>query len=75
MVSEFKEMYGREPVVEAIHAGLECGLLSDKLPGLDAVSFGPDMEEIHTPNERLSIPSVERTYNYLCRVLSSFKNG
>ena len=75
MVSEFKAMYGREPVVEAIHAGLECGLLSDKLPGLDAVSFGPDMEEIHTPNEKLSIPSVERTYNYLCRVLSNLKNG
>lgn len=69
MVTEFENMYGNKPAVEAIHAGLECGLLSDKLPGLDAVSFGPDMKEIHTPNERLSISSVERSYNYLCRVI------
>jgi dipeptidase D len=69
MVAEYETLYGKKPVVEAIHAGLECGLLSDKLPGLDAVSFGPNMEEIHTPNERLSISSVERSYNYLCKVI------
>ena len=69
MVEQFKALYGKNPIVEAIHAGLECGLLSEKLPGLDAVSFGPDMKEIHTPNERLSISSVERSYNYLCKII------
>ena len=69
MVEQFNALYGKNPVVEAIHAGLECGILSDKLPGLDAVSFGPNMEEIHTPNEKLSISSVERSFKYLCKVL------
>ena len=71
MVEQFNALYGKNPVVEAIHAGLECGILSDKLPNLDAVSFGPNMEEIHTPNERLSISSVKRSYEYLCRVLEN----
>lgn len=71
MVEQFEALYGKKPVVEAIHAGLECGILSDKLKGLDAVSFGPNMEEIHTPNERLSISSVERSYSYLCKILEN----
>ena len=71
MVGEYQKLTEKKPIVEAIHAGLECGLFSDKLPGLDAVSFGPDMEEIHTPNERLSISSVERSYLYLCKVLKA----
>ena len=58
-------------MVVAIHAGLECGLFSEKLPGMDAVSFGPDMQDIHTSRERLSIPSVERTYAYLLDVLKA----
>ena len=69
MCDVFEEIYGRRPVVNVIHAGLECGLLSDKLPGLDAVSLGPDMRDIHTPRERLSVASTERTYNYLCEIL------
>ncbi len=69
MVKAFEEQYGKKPVVEAIHAGLECGLFSDRLEGLDAVSFGPQMHDIHTSRERLSIASVERTWNYLLRVL------
>ncbi len=69
MVAAFEEQYGKKPVVEAIHAGLECGLFSDRLVGLDAVSFGPQMHDIHTSRERLSIASVERTWNYLLRVL------
>ena len=56
--------------MEAIHAGLECGLLAQKLPGLDAVSIGPDMRDIHSPRERLSIPSVRRTWEYLLAVLA-----
>lgn len=69
MVRVFREQYGKEPTVEAIHAGLECGFFCRKIPGLDAVSFGPDMQDIHTPRERLNIPSVERTYDYLCKIL------
>lgn len=69
MVAVFEECFGRKPVVEAIHAGLECGILAGKLPGLDAVSFGPDMQDIHTTRERLNIASVARTWKYLCAVL------
>ena len=67
----FEDMYGKTPVVEAIHAGLECGLISDKLPGLDIVSIGPDMQDIHTPDERLSIASTQRTWDYLLKVLEA----
>lgn len=69
MVQTFRELYGREPIVEAIHAGLECGIFCDRLQGLDAVSFGPQMYDIHTSRERLDIASVERTWNYLLAVL------
>lgn len=70
MVETFEQLYGRKPVVEAIHAGLECGILADKLPGLDAVSFGPDMKDIHTTRETLDVASVRRTWDYLCAVLA-----
>lgn len=69
MVRAFEELYGRKPVVEAIHAGLECGIFSDRLPGLDAVSFGPQMHDIHTSRERLDIASAARTWDYLVTVL------
>ena len=58
MVKVYKDMYHAEPQVVAIHAGLECGLLSEKLPGLDCVSIGPEMHDIHTSRERLGIASV-----------------
>jgi len=70
MVSVFEKQYGRAPVVETIHAGLECGLLSEKMPGLDAVSIGPDMEDIHSSRERMSIASVQRTWAFLLEVLA-----
>ena len=63
------QQYGRKPVVEAIHAGLECGIFSDRLPGLDAVSFGPQMHDIHTSREKLDIASTARTWEYLVAVL------
>lgn len=69
MVSTFERLYGKKPVVEAIHAGLECGLFSDRIPGLDCVSFGPDMEHIHTTEERLNVASAARTWDYLLAVL------
>lgn len=67
----YEKMYGKKPVVEAIHAGLECGLLAGKLPGLDCVSIGPDMEAIHTTEEKLSISSVKRVWEYLIEVLKT----
>lgn len=71
MVAIFKEMYGREPNTRIIHAGLECGIFSDKIENIDAVAMGPDMFDIHTSRERLSISSLARTYSYICRVLEA----
>lgn len=69
MIQVFKEQYGKAPKVEAIHAGLECGMFAGKIPELDCVSIGPDLFEIHTPRERLSISSVQRVWNFLVEVL------
>ncbi len=69
MVSVYQEMFCQTPQVVAIHAGLECGILSDKLPGLDCVSIGPQMHDIHTSRERLDIDSTERTWKFLLEVL------
>ena len=71
MVETFERMYGKKPEVVAIHAGLECGLLSEKLPGLDCVSIGPDMQDIHTSRERLDIASTKRTWEFLLEVLKA----
>ena len=70
MVDVFEQNFGRKPVVQAIHAGLECGLFSDRIPGLDCVSFGPDMQDIHTTRERLSVESTSRTWEYLTEILA-----
>lgn len=69
MVSAYRDLYGKDARVEAIHAGLECGLLGDKLPGLDCVSFGPQMQDIHTSREKLNIASTARTWEFLKEVL------
>ena len=71
MVTTYKAMFEKEPKVEAIHAGLECGLFSEKLPGLDCVSIGPQMHDIHTSRERLEIASTERTWKFLLEVLKN----
>ena len=71
MVETYRRMFQKEPKVVAIHAGLECGLLSEKLPGLDCVSIGPDMQDIHTSRERLNIASTERTWKFLLEVLKN----
>lgn len=65
----YQEKYGKEAEIIAIHAGIECGVFAEKLPDLDAISFGPDMYDVHTPNEHLSIPSTIRTWEYLLIVL------
>ena len=69
MVDSYRKLYGEEPKVEAIHAGVECGLLAYKIPELDCVSIGPEMKNIHTTEEELSISSAERVWNYLLNVL------
>ena len=71
MVRLFSELYGEKPQVVAIHAGLECGMLSEKLPGLDCVSIGPDMHDIHTSREKLEIESTRRTWEFLLAVLKA----
>ncbi len=73
MAAVFQEQYGREPVVQALHAGVECGLFAGKLPGLDCVSFGPDMRDIHTPKESMDVDSVKRTWSYLLEILKRLR--
>ena len=67
----YTDLFKSEPQVLAIHAGLECGLFLEKYPYLDMVSFGPQMVGVHSPQERLSIPSTERCYKWLCQTLKS----
>lgn len=71
MVRTYREMFGKDAKVEAIHAGLECGLFMEKLPGLDCVSMGPQMHDIHTSRERLEIGSTQRTWDFLLAVLKN----
>lgn len=73
MEKVFVRCYGHEPIVGAIHAGLECGLFIEKRPGLDCVSFGPDLQEIHTCRETLFIESTRRTWKLLTEVLKEMK--
>ena len=70
-VSIYEKMYGTKPVVQMIHAGLECGLLSGKLSGLDCISIGPNMQSIHTTEEKLSISSTKRVWDFLIEVLKT----
>lgn len=69
----YKEMFGKEMISTVVHAGLECGAFAQKYPELDMVSFGPNMYDVHTPKERLSISSTERTYKYLVELLKKLK--
>jgi dipeptidase D len=69
----YKEEFGSEAKVEAIHAGLECGFFIEKIPEMDAVSFGPEMYDIHTPDEHLSVSSTERTFNLVKSILKKIK--
>ena len=71
MVKTYRDMFEAEPQVIAIHAGLECGLLGEKIKGLDSVSIGPNMQDIHTSRERLNIASVERMWKFLLALLKA----
>lgn len=65
----FKELFGYAPRVEALHAGLECGLFLEKMPGLDMISFGPTLKDIHSPSEKANIPSVADFWKFLTDIL------
>ena len=73
MVEAYAQMYGKAPQICAIHAGLECGILAEKLEDADMVSIGPNMKNVHTPDEQLEIKSVQRCWEYLLRVLERLK--
>ena len=68
-LAAYRDVYGKEAVITATHGGLECGLFADKIPGLDCISYGPELHDIHSVNERLGIASVKRTYDLTCRIL------
>lgn len=74
MKASFRRCYGREPVVTAIHAGLECAMFCQRMPGLDAVSLGPDIRNAHSPQEKLSLSSAQRTWDYLVEILRTLKD-
>jgi len=69
VVESYKKLFKKEPVVRGIHAGLECGLFSERYPNLDMVSFGPTLRFVHTPDERLLIPTVQMVWDHLLDVL------
>ena len=73
MVAVYEELYGEKPKLDVIHAGVECGLFMDKMKDLDCVSYGPQMYDIHTPNERLHVDSVQRTWEYTLEILKRLK--
>lgn len=68
----YSEMYDKTPVVEVIHAGLECGLIGDKVPGMEMISIGPNLRHPHSPDEKLNVPSVGRVYQFLAALLASY---
>ncbi len=68
-VETYKELFGKEPLVLGIHAGLECGLFSERYPDLDMVSFGPTLRNVHTPEEKLLIPTVQMVWDHLLAIL------
>jgi dipeptidase D len=70
-VDAYRRLFGKDPVVRGIHAGLECGLFSRKYPHIDMVSFGPTLRYVHTPEERLNIPTVQMVWDHLLEVLKN----
>ena len=67
--ASYERLFGKKAAVKAIHAGLECGLFLDKYPQLDMISFGPTMRGVHSPDERLHIPSVDTFWKHLLDIL------
>ena len=71
--SVFEKQYGRKPVITGIHAGLECGIVSDALPDMDIISLGPVIRDLHSPSETLDIPTLDRLYGVVCGMLEEIR--
>ena len=71
VVDTYKKLFGKEPKVIGIHAGLECGLFSEKYPNLDMVSMGPTLRGVHSPDERLLIPTVQIVWDHLLEIMKN----
>ncbi len=67
----YKQLYGKEPEIKAIHAGLECGIIGEKVPGMDMVSFGPTLEGVHSPDEKIHIDTVEKFWKFVLAILKN----
>jgi dipeptidase D len=72
-MATYKQLYGKQPEVKAVHAGLECGIIGEKYPGMDMVSFGPTLEGVHSPDEKIYIDTVEKYWNFLLAILRNVK--
>jgi dipeptidase D len=72
-VATYRKLYGRDPEVKAIHAGLECGIIGEKVPGMDMVSFGPTLEGVHSPDEKIHIASVKNYWDFLVALLADWR--
>jgi dipeptidase D len=72
-VASYRKLFGVEPKVKAIHAGLECGLFTEKFPGLDMVSFGPTLRGVHAPGERLDLASLDKFVALLTDVVTTYR--
>ena len=73
-IDTYKQLHKKEPAVKAIHAGLECGIIGEKYPGIDMVSFGPTLEGVHSPDEKIFIDTVPRFYSYLLAILKNVRS-
>jgi dipeptidase D len=69
--SSYRSLYGKDPEVKAIHAGLECGVIGERIPGMDMVSFGPTLEGVHSPDEKIHIDTVEKFWRFLLEILKN----
>jgi dipeptidase D len=72
-IATYSTLYGKEPAVKAVHAGLECGIIGEKFPGMDMISFGPTLQGVHSPDEQIDIPSVQKYWDFLLALLKSVR--
>ena len=68
-IATYEQQHGRKPLVKAIHAGLECGIIGEKYPGIDMISFGPTLEGVHSPDEKIHVDTVPLFWNFLLGIL------
>jgi dipeptidase D len=70
-IATYASLYGKQPEVKAIHAGLECGLIGEKYPGIDMISFGPTLQGVHSPDEKILVDTVPRFWRFLTALLNA----